>query len=60
MSVDAGAALLVERSEEQKSSLYSSLWDGRTSETAEHILAASFEDGSEYGTKDKHQDVGTQ
>ena len=37
--------------------MHSSLWDRRTSETAEQILAVKFEDSSEYVTKDEPKET---
>ena len=59
-SIDAVVVLLVERCAKQESSMYSDLWDERTSESSELILAARFEDGSEYDTKDDPEDAGKQ
>ena len=51
-SENTDAALPAERIVCHESGMYSSLWDGRTSDTAKQILAVKFEDGSEYSTKD--------
>ena len=52
-TADSGAAFLVERNADMNARTLESQWLGVITETAEHILAVKFEEGSEHVTKNE-------